>query len=71
MARIKITPTNIKAKLTKWAQGQETTDELIFYDNEIEAEKWILEAWDLAKMIISVEADTVSGFKKIVFKEKL
>lgn len=71
MARIKTTPKTIKAKLTKWAQGQEIADELIFYGNEIEIEKWTLEAWDAAEMIIEVQPDTVKGFFKIVFKEKL
>ena len=71
MARIRITPKTIQAKLTKWAQGQETADELIFYSNEIQPEEWKQKAWDLANMIIDIQTDTVSGFQKIVFKEKL
>jgi len=70
MARIKITNKTIKAKLIKWAAGEDTADELIFYGNEIES-SWIQEAWNIANMIIAFETDTVSGFNKIVFKEKL
>jgi len=70
MARIKITNKTIKAKLTKWASGEDLQDELIFYANEIET-SWIQEAWNIANMIIAFEPDTVSGFNKIVFKEKL
>jgi len=69
--RIKITPKTIQAKLTKWAQGQETADELIFYQNEIEEQTVIQAAWNLANMIIKVDADVVPGFKKITFVEKL
>jgi hypothetical protein len=71
MARIKITQANIQAKLTKWAQGQERVDELIFYNNELSAEEWKQKAWDLASMIIDIQPDTVIGFNKIVFIERL
>jgi hypothetical protein len=71
MARIKITPNTIQAKLNKWAQGQETLDELIYFQNEIQPEEWKQKAWDLANMIIDTQADTVTGFNKIVFIEKL
>jgi hypothetical protein len=71
MARIKITNATIQAKLTKWAQGQERTDELIFFQNEINEQDVKQKAWDLASMIVNFEPDTVSGFTKIVFVEKL
>ena len=71
MARIKITGTTIEAKLTKWFLGQERTDELIFYQNEINADEWKQKAWDLGMMIIDIVPDSVTGFFKIVFVEKL
>jgi len=71
MARIKITSKTIEAKLVKWSQGQEIIDELIFYKNEIETDVWIQLAWNLANIIIEVLPDTVAGFMKIVYKEKL
>jgi len=69
--RIKITPKTIQAKLTKWAQGLELTDELIYYSNELQPEEWKQKAWDLANMIIDIQSDTVGGFMKIVYIEKL
>ena len=80
MARIKITQATIQAKLTKWAQGQERTDELIFYSNEINESEIKQKAWDLANMIVQFSEDTgpdvnnpvsVGGFRKITFVEKL
>jgi hypothetical protein len=71
MARVRITPKTIQAKLTKWSQGQEIADELIYFSNEINAEEWKQKAWDLANMIIDVQSDSVSGFNKIIYKEKL
>ena len=71
MARIKITPKTIQAKLTKWALGQETADELIYFSNEISPDEWKQKAWDLANMIIDFQPDSVSGFYKITWKEKL
>ena len=83
MARIKITNKTIQAKLQKWAQGQELTDELIFYANEIDPSEVKLKSWELAAMIVDVRPDeiviagdpvttiNVSGFSKIVYVQKL
>jgi len=71
MARLKVTTANIKQKLTLWAQGQNLTDELVFIGNDIDQSEWQNQAWQLANMIIEFQSDTVSGFKKIVYKEKL
>ena len=70
MARIKITQKTLKQKLTLWSQGKEVNDELIFFQNEIETAQWVQRAWE-DNMIIAVESDSVAGFNKIVFKEKL
>jgi len=71
MARIKITNKTIQAKLQRWAQGQELTDELVYYLNEIDTTEVKQKSWDLANMIIDIEPDTVIGFSKIIYKEKL
>ena len=71
MARVKITNKTIQAKLTKWAQGQETTDELIYYLNEIDSSDAKKKAWEQAGMIINVLPDTVDGFHKIIYTENL
>ena len=71
MARIKITNASIKAKLTKWASGQEREDELIFFANEINQLDIMQMSWNLAAMIIQFQEDSVTGFHKITFVEKL
>ena len=71
MARIKVTTANVKQKLQQWAQGQNIADELIFIGNEIDQREWQNQAWQLANMIIEFQPDIVSGFNKIVYKEKL
>lgn len=71
MARIKITAATVTAKLTKWVQGQERIDELIYYRNEIDAVDIKQRSWDLGSMIVDIVPDTVEGFNKILFSEKL
>jgi hypothetical protein len=44
---------------------------LIFFQNEINESDVKQKAWDLASMIVNFVPDTVSGFTKIVFVEKL
>jgi hypothetical protein len=73
MARIRVTQATIQNRLTQWNNNVGTTrqDELIFYKNEIDPDDWKPKAWELGSMIIDVQPDTVSGFYKIVFVEKL
>lgn len=72
MARVKVTTANIKAKLTDWAQSATNrADELVFISNDIDQHEWQNQAWQLANMIIEFQPDTVGGFTKIVYKEKL
>jgi sulfur transfer protein SufE len=69
--RVKITNATIAQQLQRWAQGQERDRQLIFYANEINEQDVKQRAWDLASMIVNFEPDTVSGFTKILFVEKL
>ncbi len=70
MPRIKVTQKTLKGILKDWSNGLKTEDELIYYQNEIEGETAKLNAWE-DKMIIDIVPEAVSGFNKIVFKEKL
>jgi len=73
MARIRVTNQNIQQRLIAWNNNTGTSrqDELVFYQNDIDQADWKQRAWELGSMIIDVEPDTVSGFYKIVFVEKL
>jgi hypothetical protein len=73
MARIRVTNATIPQRLIAWNSNTGTSrlDELVFYQNDIDPEDWKRRAWELGSMIIDVQPDTVSGFYKIVFVEKL
>lgn len=71
MAKLKISNSTIQAKLQKWAQGQEIQDELIFFENEVNQREWQQKAWDIANLRIEFSPDTVNGFTKIVYVDKL
>ncbi len=73
MARIRVTNANIQSRLTAWNNNTATSrqDELIFYQNDLDPDDWKRRAWELGSMIINILPDTVSGFYKIVFVEKL
>jgi len=79
MARVKVTPATVVAKLTEWAQNTNRQDELVFYNNEINEQDIKQRAWDLARMIVEFMPDTgdpgnpisSQGFRKIVFVDKL
>jgi hypothetical protein len=73
MARIRVTPATIQSRLQAWNANTGTSrqDELIYYTNDIDAEDWKRRAWELGSMIIDVQPDTVQGFYKIIFVEKL
>lgn len=70
MARIKVTPINIKSKLQIWAQGNNLTDELVFLPSEgIDENEVINLGWQNGVIIIS-QAD-FGNCKKFTYKEKL
>ncbi len=73
MPRIKVTQANLITRLQAWNNNTGTTrqDELVFFRNEINAEEVKQRAWDLGNMIINIIPDSVEGFFKIIFVEKL
>jgi hypothetical protein len=69
--KIKVTNATIVQRLTQWAQGQNLTNELIFFQNEINQQEIQQRAWDLANLRINFLPDEVVGFTKIVYVDKL
>lgn len=73
MARIRITPANIKQKLTDWAtNATNRADELIFIQGSIDAKDIQQDVFNSnEKMVIKVESDITDPFMKITFVEIL
>lgn len=71
MANVRVTKSNIKSKLQAWAAGTGTTDFYIFHPSDgIDEKETINTAWQLAGLIITIEAYQ-NEFRKITFVEKL
>jgi hypothetical protein len=73
MARVRVTPANIKSKITDWAtSATNRADELIFIQGTIDAKDIQQDAFNSnAKMVIKIEPDITDPFMKITFVELL
>jgi len=70
MAKIKVTPNNIKAKIADWKNGLNTLDEYVFLPSEgIDSNAVTIDAWD-KEVLIKVEAES-GPFMKFIFIEKI
>lgn len=71
MANVKVTPSNITAKITQWANGTNTTDLFIYHPSDgIDEKDIITRAWQLAGLVVTI-TPYQDNFKKITFIEKL
>jgi len=71
MANVKVTPENIVAKITQWANGQNITDTLIFQPSDGLDEKEVInKAWKQANIVVTITTYQ-NEFRKIAFIEKL
>jgi len=73
MARVRVTPANIKVKLTDWAtSATNRADELIFIQNVIDSKDIQLDVFNSnARMVIKIQPDVTEPFMKITFVELL
>jgi hypothetical protein len=73
MARVRVTPTNIKQRLQDWAtSATNRANELIFINGTIDAKDLQQDAFNSnAKMVIRIEPDITDPFMKITFVELL
>lgn len=70
MAKVKVTPTNIKGKINDWRNGVNIVDEYVFLPAEgIDTNEVILLAWD-KEVLIKVEPES-GPFLKFVYVEKI
>ena len=71
MANVRVTSSNIKAKLQAWAAGTGITDTYIFHPSDgIDEKETINTAWQLAGLVITIDVYQ-NQFRKISFVEKL
>lgn len=74
MAKVKVTPANIKQKLNNWRNGIGITngvadDQLIFITGDIDVKEMVILAWE-NEVLISVESEG-QFFSKFVYVEKI
>jgi 3-polyprenyl-4-hydroxybenzoate decarboxylase len=73
MARVRVTPANIKQRITDWAtSATNRADELIFLQGTIDSKDIQQDAFNsTAKMVIKISPDATEPFMKITFVEIL
>jgi len=73
MARVRVTPANIQAKLTDWATSATNRgDELIFLPSEVDWKDAQIKSFNSnSKMVIKVQSDITEPFYKMTFVELL